>query len=86
MRLNPWRTIRNLTEELDEYKAQEKNLRQAIAHCHTDMKRQTVEHNELRDQNFHLKMEVERLNSRLINAVFRDPETGRLLPKGTVPA
>lgn len=84
MRLNPWRTIRNLTEELDEYKAQEKRLRQAIAHCHADMKRQTVEHNELRDQNFHLKMEVERLNSRLINAVFRDPETGRLLPRGQV--
>jgi len=79
--LNPWSTIKQLKADLAEHVAQERNLRQAIAHCHTDMKQQTAALNELRDQNFHLKMEVERLNGLLDRAVFRDPETGRLLPK-----
>ncbi len=79
--LNPWSQNKQLKADLAEHVTQERHLRQAIAHCHTDMKRQVTEHNELRDQNFHLKMEVERLNGLLACAVFRDPETGRLLPK-----
>lgn len=84
-KLSPWAQIRQLKADIAEHVEQERSLRRAIGHCHADAMQARNRENTLAAQNFELQVDNERLKSRLINAVFRDPKTGKLLPKGEIP-
>lgn len=87
-KLSPWAQIRQLKADIAEHVEhveQERSLRRAIGHCHADAMQARNRENALAAQNFELQVDNERLKSRLINAVFRDPKTGKLLPKGEIP-
>lgn len=85
---NPWSENCRLRADLAESVAMEKNLRQAIAHCHSDLKRTRDAHNELQGKTFSLQVENERLKTKLrsVSVSLRDPRTGRFVPKDRVPA
>lgn len=72
---NPWGEIRMLKDDLQEALTINReyfSAKQALARDFAT----------LRDANWSLTIENKRLGSLMERAVFRDPDTGRLLPKG----
>lgn len=81
---NPWGEIRTLKADLAEalnanslYHIEQRDV---VAQNGTQAK--LID--DLRDKLWSMTVENRRLNSLMERAVFRDPDTGRLLPKGHV--
>ncbi len=79
---NPWGEIARLERELNEALATNRKFVESDNRLRDQQNEMAVSCGILRDLNWSLAVENKRLGSLMERAVFRDPETGRLLPKG----
>ena len=83
---NPWGEVRRLRERLASAEASASDWQRCTEVCEQEQNRSQDRCLELQGKNFSLIIENSRLRTLLTNAVFRDPITGRLVPKGKVAA
>ncbi len=83
MALNPYATIRTLRADLAEALRANADHVNAGKLSMARADKLKADCKELADENCILRLENERLGNLVKRAVFRDPDTGRLLPKGT---
>ncbi len=78
----PWSKIRALEADLQEALATNRNY--VESHQRLAGQKLAVDRDlaTLRDQNWSLTIENRRLGALMERAVFRDPDTGRMLPQG----